>query len=113
MAAAKAVVGTSVQYRQGDYSQIVTAIIGITSEVGTALAGDSVVNVETKSRDYLIDVCELAVVPMKGDLIVETDGTKRFTYQVIRPDGEQPWRFSDPGRTRYRIHTQLKAEETL
>lgn len=66
-------------------------------------------------RDYLIVAANLilngsAVEPAENDRIVETiDGTS-MTFEVLPPGGGEPaWRWSDPDRTRYRVHVKRVA----
>lgn len=69
------------------------------------------VTVQARERDYLIDVADyvigsVAVEPAEGDEIRETDGATTHVYEV-RPLGAEPaWRWSDPYRQTYRIHTK-------
>lgn len=62
-------------------------------------------------RDYLIPVADLTVSgttfePIRGDRITETIGGTATVFEVISPVGEPEVRFSDPGRTVYRVHTK-------
>jgi hypothetical protein len=67
--------------------------------------------IELGDRDYLIPVDELDAQPVRGDRIVETAGQWVTTFEVITPAGTPPVQYSDPGRTRYRVHTkQVKRE---
>lgn len=66
---------------------------------------------KTESRDYLITTSDLvlnsqAVLPQRGDKIIETAGDQTFTYEVLAPGKEPVWRYSDPFRTQLRIHTK-------
>jgi hypothetical protein len=52
--------------------------------------------------DFLILADELGLEPEPGDVIV-ADGRK---YEVMNLGGEGCWRWSDPYRQTYRIHTK-------
>lgn len=67
--------------------------------------------IRTEVRDYLIDVDDLLLggdkaVPERGDRIEEVDGDQRFIYEVVPMGSEPHWRYSDPYRTTFRIHTK-------
>lgn len=55
-----------------------------------------------ESTDFLVAVDALSEQPKKGDKIFlgETE------YQVLAPQGENIWRFSDFSKTLYRIHSK-------
>lgn len=65
-------------------------------------------------RDFLIPAVDLTidgvqVTPQDGDWIEQVfsenpEGTQRF--EMMAPDGEPKWRYSDPQRMIYRIHTK-------
>ena len=63
-------------------------------------------------RDYLVRREELAAggaefEPAEGDRLAETIGGVACTFEVMRPDtGEPAWRWSDAGRTTYRLHVK-------
>jgi hypothetical protein len=64
-----------------------------------------------QTRDFLIAAVDLVlggnpIVPQRGDRIVETQGSRTFIYEVSAPGDEPEWRWSDPYRQTYRIHTQ-------
>jgi hypothetical protein len=65
-----------------------------------------------ESRDYLISAADLVlndarILPEPGDEIVE-DG---FVYEVMAPNNEPEWRYSDSCRNTLRIHTKLTGKE--
>lgn len=68
--------------------------------------------IEVRIRDYLILTADLVLsgsvaTPVNGDQIQEADGT---VYEVAKPDTNEPaWRWSDPFRTRLRVHTKRVA----
>lgn len=54
------------------------------------------------SRDYLIRAEDLPGEPAVGDRITDGEGT----FEVLEPNGEPHWRWSDEVRTVYRVHTK-------
>ena len=100
-------------------SQEVTYQRGVDSATLLATIGRTVFELQdakgfiqkTESRDYLITTSDLvlddqAVLPQRGDKIIETVGDQTFTYEVLAPGKEPVWRYSDPYRTQLRIHTK-------
>jgi hypothetical protein len=74
--------------------------------------------VDYTSRDFLVSACDMLfngqyIVPADGHVIKETVGNAVHVYAVRREDGEQPWRYSDHGRTQIRIHTKLASKALL
>ncbi len=71
-----------------------------------------------ESRDFLIRAIDLVLasevaLPQPGDRIVETDSIATYTYEVMAPGAEPPWRYSDVNRTTLRIHTKHVGTENL
>jgi len=67
-----------------------------------------------ESRDYLVRASDLILagavtLPKPGDLILESDGIATYTYEVMAPGDEPPWRYSDMNRATLRIHTKQVA----
>ena len=63
-------------------------------------------------RDYLVPAAELGGEPARGDRFTEAISGVDVTFEVMTPDvGEPEWRYSDAGRTVYRIHTQRVSPE--
>ena len=103
-----AAAGVTVTYQRGEQQAQLTAVVGQTIFEQTDEYG--IIN-RTESRDFLIAVEDLAldgqpIEPARGDRIIETDSTGTHTYEVMAPGDEPPWRFSDPHRQVYRIHTR-------
>ena len=101
--ALKSVAGVAVTYERGTGSVSVTAVPGRTEYETTDVQGYGIMAV---SRDFLIRCSELVIdseeiTPEAGDTITEGTGT----YEVSDAGGEV-WRYSDPYRTVYRIHTK-------
>jgi len=102
--------GVSIRYVRGATSIEGTGWVGRTvfSQLPSAQGGAAVV---FGDRDYLIPVAALTTLadpptPIRGDRIEETIEGVECTFEVIAPGGEPPWRFSDPQRTLYRLHTK-------
>lgn len=100
----------TVVYRRGSASVTLAATIGRTERDVEDLSG---MVVRSESRDYLIHAADLvldgaATLPERGDEIVETTEAGELVYVVLPVDGREVWRYSDPFRTRLRIHTQAK-----
>ena len=97
--------GVSIIYTRGAKSITMTAIPGRTVFASNMVDG---ARIEFGDRDYLIAVADLTFgEPALGDRITEavTDGTRIF--EVMTPNtGEPAWRFSDQGRTLWRVHTK-------
>lgn len=108
-AAVQTAAGVTVTYARGVEQVTLTAVVGRTAfasnEQGAA-------RVEFGDRDYLIAVADLviggrAVEPADGDTVTDADGQR---FEVKRPGtGEPAWRYSDPQRTTYRLHTKRTA----
>lgn len=58
--------------------------------------------IRIETRDFIVAAKELDEPPQAGD-IVRFRGAE---YEVLSPNGEPAWRWSDPYRTAYRIHTK-------
>jgi len=91
-----------VEYRHGDEAHEVQATFGRTSyEVADETGGGLTVGAHV--WDFLILADALGTEPEPGDLIV-ADG-HRFEVMALGEDF-RGWRWSDPYRTTYRIHTR-------
>ena len=85
--------------RPGGREKTVLAVLGRTVFRSTNDAGAWV---RTETRDFIVAAGALDAPPETGDVI-------RFRgadYEVLAPNGEPAWRWSDPYRTAYRIHTK-------
>ena len=67
------------------------------------------------SRDYLVSSAALAALggPQRGDRVIEVIGGARHTAEVTAPGRESHWRWSDPNRLCYRIHTKHLTTEAI
>ena len=102
-----------VTYQRGTATVELNATIGRTA---FQQADEYGVVHHTESRDFLVLTAALVLggspaLPQAGDRILEADGTKTLVYEVMAPNGEPPWRYSDPYRTTLRIHTKHVATE--
>lgn len=95
-----------------------TVVIPLLATVGKTTfevvsAGGVVERVE--SRDYLISLTALGPlgIPLRGDRIIEDIGSTRHTAEVSAPGREAHWRWSDPNRLCYRIHTKHLTTEVI
>ena len=97
----------TVTYRRGALSAQVRATIGHTTfEVDRAYGRETV-----ESRDFLIPVEDLvlggqAAEPAAGDRIEQTIGGAAEKYDVLAPGQEKCWRYSDPWKKTFRVHTK-------
>lgn len=101
-----------VRYRRGVQEIPLSATVGKTIfrlEMGTG----AVERIE--ARDYLITAADLVAfgIPQRGDRVSEDTGGARHTAEVLAPGREPHWRWSDPNRTVYRIHTKHLTTEPL
>ena len=98
----------TVTYQRGADTVDVPASIGRTTfEVDD---GYGVVQ-KWESRDFLILAGDLILagvqtLPQRGDRILETQASTTYTYEVLAPGKEPPFRFSDAFRKTFRIHTK-------
>ena len=104
-----------VTYRRDAESVVVDATVGRTIFEQDDGAGAII---RTEVRDYLIDSDQLIfgggkVFPDRGDRIEETDGAQLYVYEVMPIGSEPHWRFSDPYRKTYRIHTKHVSTEDV
>lgn len=105
----KAHVSRLVVYRRGGDEVSVQATIGRTLlKLDDGYGG---VRMEWTDRDFLIHAADLvlggnAVLPQRGDLVRETQGTTTFVYEVMAPGKEPAWRWSDVYRKMLRIHSK-------
>lgn len=93
------VLADEVTYRHGTSAKTVKAIVGRTVFRSTNDCGHWV---KTQTRDFIIRPEDLGLTPEKGD-VIEFDGGE---YEVLAPNGEPVWRWSDPHRTAMRVHTK-------
>jgi hypothetical protein len=97
-----------VTYKRDTNAALVSARIGRTFfqiDDGGGIA------TQYESRDFLILAAELVirgklVMPQRGDRILEMQEGQTFEYEVLAPGKEPCWRYSDPFRKTFRIHTK-------
>lgn len=98
--------GVEVAYsRPGGREKTVLAVLGRTVFHSTNDAGAWV---RTETRDFIVAAEDMDAPPEAGDEIV----FRGETYEVLSPSGEPCWRWSDPYRSAYRIHTKHTGGET-
>lgn len=88
-----------VEYRRSPDAITVGATYGKTD---VELADASGLTIGSHVWDFLIPASELGLEPEPGDVIA-ADGRQ---YEVMNLGGEGCWRWSDPYRSTYRIHTR-------
>ena len=107
-------VATQVTYRRGIEEATVRATIGRTLlKLDDGYGG---VRMVWTDRDYLIRGADLVLggnpaEPQRGDHIREIVGAQTLVHEVLAPGQEPPWRWADPHRQMYRIHTKHIATE--
>ncbi len=102
-----------IEYRRDDEAVNVQATIGKTE---FEIDDGSGVLQRVESRDYLIPTADLRLggvqtLPVVGDRIRETQGSRTFVYEVLAPGKEPHYRYSDEFRRLLRIHTKLVGNE--
>ncbi|MCL4199601.1 MAG: hypothetical protein KJZ69_19060 [Phycisphaerales bacterium] len=105
----------TVTYQRGGSEVEVQATIGRTVFEQDDHAGGLT---RIESRDFLIRAADLVLaaettLPHPGDRIIETDAIAAYTYEVMAPGTEPPWRYSDVNRLTLRIHTKHVGTEEL
>ena len=90
---------SEVEYRRDPDSLTVNATFGKTD---VEIADDFGLTINSQVWDFLIAADELGPQPEAGDVIA-AGGRK---YEVMNLGGEGCWRWSDPYRRTYRIHTK-------
>lgn len=99
---------TPIVYARGASSATIPATVGKTVfQVARAYG----LFERTESRDYLVAVADLVLdgapaIPRQGDRIKEGTEGGVEVYEVMAPGGEPHYRFSDPHRQVFRIHTK-------
>ena len=108
------VMGSSFTYTRSGVTRRLTGIVG-----KFLFAVDPEENggqLYSHSRDFIVrrDLMDSAGygTPKTGDRITETDDTgARRIYEVMAPNNEQPWRWSDDYHHAFRIHTRIVTSE--
>ena len=59
--------------------------------------------VRVQTRDFIIPDGQFTFFPERGD-VIEFDGRE---FEVLAPNDEPVWRWSDPYHTAMRVHTKL------
>jgi hypothetical protein len=98
-----------VVYQRGPDTVTVQATIGRTLlKLDDGFGG---VLLQWTDRDFLIPSAMLVIggqpiLPERGDLIHEVQDSTEYTYEVLAPGSEPPWKWSDLYRSLLRIHTK-------
>jgi hypothetical protein len=93
-------VASEVVYRRlGGESKTVKAVVGRTVFRSTDESG---IWTRIETRDFIVSKGQMDFEPQVGDEI-EFLGN---TYEVLAPNGEPAWRWSDAFHTAYRIHAK-------
>ena len=93
------VLADEVTYRHDSSVKTIKAIAGRTVFRSTNDCGNWV---RTETRDFIIRADQLDAPPERGDVIVFDGGE----FEVLAPNDEPVWRWSDPYHTAYRVHTK-------
>ena len=106
--------GSTISYRRGE-----SLIEGIIATKGTSTLEDKrgrdTVN-QITSQDFLFAVADLVIddvpiLPEDRDRIIEILNGKKYTYRILPGSNEKHYRYSDRGKTQFRIHTKLEGTE--
>jgi len=106
----KSYLSQMVTYRRLSHTVSIVATFG---DSGHEVVTPDGLVVEVHSRDFLFDVADLILngvltKPERGDKVEFTDpddGVK-YTHELMSLSNEPAWRYSDPYRKKYRIHTE-------
>ena len=92
-------------YARGEQSEEVPALVGKT--VFKVDKGYGLFE-RVEARDFLIEVSDLEEFgePERGDRIKDTLNGRVELFEVMAPGGEGHFRYSDPYRKSFRIHTK-------
>lgn len=60
-----------------------------------------------ESRDFVVTRSDLPRLPQPGDTVVETQGARTLTYEVVAPRGMPVWTPADSYGISIAIHTKL------
>lgn len=103
--------GKPISYHRDGASPVegIVAVKGTSRFTLKQFDGTSVVVI---THDFMFAVEELvidgeAAVPQVNDRIVEVKNETEFVYQVLDIEGVPCVAYADPGRTEFRVHTEL------
>ena len=110
--AARATHGREVIYRRGNLSASLIAIEGRTDAAADSQHGAIILD---RVKDWIVERADLElggelVEPQPGDAVEVVDGETRWRYEVQELSSGVCYRFSGPGRERFRIHTRFAGE---
>ncbi|MBI3866814.1 MAG: hypothetical protein HY290_33460 [Planctomycetia bacterium] len=99
--------------RQVTYERGVNSVVLLATPAKTQFeqSDTSGLKVDSEIRDFLIAPADLVlagemVLPERGDLIRESDGSTLHLFEVVPVGGEPPYRYTDPYRNLFRIHVR-------
>jgi hypothetical protein len=98
--------GIIVTYQRGGQSLVGVPAVPAATELETT--DSEGVTTFRRTRDFKINAADLPIgEPAAGDTIIEIIDGQATTFEVFKPStNDKPWRWTDQGRTRYRIHTR-------
>ena len=94
------VLSKEVTYRHGTETVVIRAVPGQTLFRAENEYGQWV---RTQRRDFIIEDGQFPFFPERGD-VIEFAGRE---FEVLAPNDEPVWRWSDPYHTALRVHTKL------
>lgn len=94
----------TVAYARGANSINVPATMGKTMFEQVDGAGGILHQLEY--RDFIINAADLILGALTEPKVGDRITVLNEVYEVMSPGGEQAWRFTDPYRRTYRIHTK-------
>jgi len=102
----------SVTYHRGDQKVPLSAALGQTEFTVSDVEGT---RTEHSDVDFIVTAADLCLdmgitLPQRGDRIKWTQSSVVQVYEVMAPNGEQPFRL-DPTETILRIHTKRTGTE--
>lgn len=104
--------GKDATYRRGSDAVSIRALEGKTDRTMQGQYGALVVD---RVKDWVVRADMLVldgkqIEPEPGDDVEVEEGDTTWRYEVMELETGQCWRFSGPGRDRYRIHTRFIGE---
>ena len=103
---------SSVVYHRGAFDITIDAVIGQTVFTFIDASG---ADQRIQSRDFFVVASDIAQLgePERGDMIIETEGTQERVYEVMAPNSEPHWQWSDQFNDVMRVHTKFIRNRTV
>lgn len=96
--------GSEVEYRRGNATETVTAVVGRSVFESQDSSG---VTEAWEARDYIVKTTEFPhSEPIRGDRIVETVGGVETVFEVVAPRGVPLFHYGDSFHQTIRVHTK-------